>query len=374
VNVTGLQAIRLVARREIVTRSRDRSTFVSTGITVLILAAVIFLPSLFGGTSTATVAVAGPDAARIAQTAVRLEKSFGVKVEVKRVADDAAVRRLVDTDEADAGLLAGGKRIVAAGGAPDGTVPALQEASRGLRADAPDPPPLPVRSLDQDAEERQAFAVIALIVLYGQLIGYGIWVANGVVEEKASRIVEILLATIRPRELLFGKVLGVGVVGLAQLLLIAAIGLGLGAASGRVDIGATELATLPIVLGWFVLGYALYAGAFALAGALVSRQEDVQSVVTPMIMAILASLFLSFRAVDDPSGTFATVLGFVPISAPLVMPTRMIAGGAGALEVLVSVAIVLASTYAVIAFAGRLYGAAVLQTGGRVKLRSLMRA
>jgi len=370
--ISGTQAILLVARREIIVRGRDKATLISTLVTLAIVAAVILLPSLFGGTSTATVAVASGSAERTVQAAAKLEKAFDVKVKVRQVDGDAAVRRLVEAGDADAGLIAGGQRILAAGGAPDGAVPALQEASRRQRARAPDPQPLAVQTLDQEAEDRQGFAAIALIILYGQLLGYGIWVANGVVEEKASRIVEILLASIRPRELLAGKVLGIGVVGLLQLLVIAAGGLVIGAASGEVEIGATELSAVPVLLIWFVAGYALYACAFALAGSLVSRQEEVQTVTTPLIMAILASFFLSFRAVGDPDGTFSVVLSFIPISAPLVMPVRMIADGVPVLQVVASAAIMLVAIAAMVALAGRLYGAAVLQTGSRVKLRGLM--
>ncbi len=284
-----------------------------------------------------------------------------------RITDDAA--GLIADDQVDAAIVDGRLRLSAS--APDATEALVQEASRRARASAPDPPPLPVDELDSDADERKAFAMVALIVLYGQLIGYGFWVAMGVVEEKSSRIVEILLAVVRPRELLFGKVLGIGVVGLGQLLVIAIAGLGIGVAADEIELGGSELSTLPIVLGWFLLGYAMYAGAFALAGSLVSRQEDVQSVTTPMLMILIATFFLGFQAVDDPDGSLAVALSLVPLCAPLIMPVRMIAGDVGVLEVLLSAGIVLATTYAVIAFAARLYGAAVLQTGGKVKLRQL---
>lgn len=359
--------IRLIARREIVVRSRDRTTFIGTAVTIAILAAIILLPSLFGGTTTITVATGDTEVLRAAEGLATV-----YDVEVERSSAGGDLRQAVVDERADAAVVDGA--IVIGASAPDETEALLQEASRQVRAQAPDPPPLTVDAIDSDAEDRQAFAAIALIILYGQLIGYGFWVAIGVVEEKASRIVEILLATIRPRELLFGKVLGIGVVGLGQLLLIALAGLGIGLAAGEIELGGDELSTLPTVLGWFVLGYAMYAGAFALAGSLVSRQEDVQSVTTPLLMGLLASFFLGFQAVDDPGGTLAQVLSFIPISAPLVMPVRMIAGDVGVLTVLVSVAIVLASTYAVIAFAARLYGTAVLQTGSRIKLRDLARS
>lgn len=342
-----------IARREVVVRGRDRSTFISTGVTLLLLAAIILLPSLFGGTTKVTVSAD----AEVVQAAQRLQGQFDVEVS-SAPAGNADVR-------------VQGGRLVVSGDAPDNAVPLVQAASRAVRATAPDPPPLTVVRTDGDSEDKQAFAAIALIILYVQLIGYGFLVASGVVEEKASRIVEILLATVRSRDLLFGKVLGIGLVALVQLLIIGVVGILLAAVSGQIDVGGDELATLPIVLAWFLLGYALYAGAFALAGSLVSRQEDIQSVTTPLILALLASFFLGFQAVDDPSGSMAAVLTYVPVSAPLVTPVRMIAGDVGALEVLLSAAIVVASTYAIIAFAARVYGTAVLQTGGRVSLRAL---
>lgn len=344
-----------IARREVVVRGRDRSTLIGTAVTVLILAAIILLPAIFGG-GTTTVSIAGD--AEVVRAAERLDGQFDVKAQGA-------------TSAATADVTVEEGRLVVSDDAPDEAVPLVQAASQQVRATAPQPPPLSVERADAESDAKQSFAAVALIVLYLQLIGYGFLVASGVVEEKASRIVEILLAVLRPRELLFGKVLGIGIVGLIQLVVIGLAGIALAAVSGQIDIGPDELATLPIVLAWFLLGYALYAGAFALAGSLVSRQEDIQSVTTPLILALLASFFLGFQAVDDPSSGLSTVLTYVPFSAPLVTPVRMIAGEVGALEVVLSAAIVAATTYAIIAFAARVYGTAVLQTGGRVSLRSL---
>lgn len=387
--MTSWDAIWLVARREIVERTREKAFFVGTGVTVLIIAAVVLLPTLIGGgDSKVTVATASPEAAALVQQAARGDEAFDVRVVGRRASDDAEVRRLLDGGEVDVGIVDGGRTILERGGAPDGGVPALQAASARARslealqrsgADPADaqrvlqPPPLAVRAVDQAAEDRQAFAVIALIVLYGQLITYGIWVATGVVEEKTSRIVEILLATIRPRELLTGKVLGIGLVGLVQLLFIGAVGLILAAASGAADVGGRELSSLPILLTWFVLGYALYACAFAVVGAIVPRQEDVQSSATPVMLAILASFFLSFQAVGDPESVLAQVLTLVPVSSPLVLPVRLIAGDVAIWEVALSVLLLLATIAALIVIAGRVYGNAVLQTGGKVKLADALR-
>jgi len=283
------------------------------------------------------------------------------------------VRKAVDDEQADAGLAGDAGAIIVRKKLDDNLGNALQQGSRLLRLEAQPPPPLPVRALQptDNSDDLQSIAFVAALLLYFQLIGYGFWLASGIVEEKASRIVEVLLATIRARELLAGKIVGIGIVGLMQLVVIGAGATALGVATDQVDLTGDTVRAVGVVLAWFVLGYALYAGAFALAGSLVSRQEDIQSVTTPLLMGLIASFFLGFQAVDDPGGTLAQVLSYIPISAPLVMPVRMIAGDVALLEILVSVAIVVATTYAVIAFAARIYGSAVLQTGGRVRLRQL---
>ncbi len=383
--MTARRAIALVARREVLERTRERSFVIGTAVTLLILAAVIVLPSLFGGgDDEVTVVAAGAPSARVADAARAVGGDFDVRVRLRRVASDAQARRLVRDGEADAAVLDRGRALLRRGGTPDVAIAALQAGSASRRSlealrrsggDATDaqrilrPPPLAEQTLDAGADDRKGFAFVALIVLYGQLITYGIWVAVGIVEEKASRIVEILLATIRPRELLAGKVLGIGLVGILQLLFIGAVGLGIGAASGQVDVGATELSALPILLAWFVLGYALYACAFGVVGALVPRQEDVQSSATPVVLALLASFFLSFNAIDDPGGTLARALTFVPFSSPLVVPIRLIVGEIAVWEVVVSVLLSLAAIAALVLLAGRIYGNAVLRTGGRVRLR-----
>ena len=128
-----------------------------------------------------------------------------------------------------------------------------------------------------------------------------------------------------------------------------------------------------MLLAWFVLGYALYACAFAVVGALVPRQEDIQSAATPVTLALLGSFFLSFDAASNPDSGLAHVLTFIPTSSPLVVPTRIIAGSVPLWEVVVSVALLLAAIAGLIVIAGRVYSNAVLQTGSKVRLRAALR-
>ena len=370
------QAVALVARREVVERVRERTLWISTGVTVAVLAGILVLPTVFGfgGATKATVAAAGPDAQRVVALARAQQKAFDVALTARPVADDAAARRLVRDGEADVAVLRGGRGLAAAQDADDAVVAAVQAGSQAARG-ATVPPPLPVaQEGDSGASDRRGIAFVAVVILYGQLLGYSFWVASGVVEEKATRVIELLLAAITPRQLLAGKVVGIGILGISQLLLIGAVGVVVGAASGQLDVTGDVVSAVGVVLAWFVLGFALYSCAFAVAGALVPRQEEIQAVTAPLTVLIVASFFLSFGALDDPNSSLARVLSFVPPSAPMVMPVRMIAGNAAAWEVLAAIAVTLAAAVALIALAARVYGAAVLRTGSRVSLRSVWRA
>jgi ABC-2 type transport system permease protein len=377
--MNGRAAVRLVARREIVERVRERSLLVSTLVTLAILAAIIVLPSAlgFGGTQTHTVAAAGPQAERLARAAQPAARALDARIEIVPAADDAAVRRAVRAGDADAGITLAADAIVVATTIDETLGVALQEGARLLRLREPPPQPLPVRALepvDADSDQQQSLAFVAVLLLYGQLITYGYWVASGIVEEKASRIVEVLLATIRPRELLAGKIIGIGVVGLAQLLLIGVVSMALAVAIGTLDLGRDAVVAFAVVLAWFVLGYALYSCLFAVAGALVPRQEDVQNSTGPVMIVLVGSFFLAFSAIDDPGGGLATALSFVPPTAPMVAPVRLIAGEMALAQVALSAAVLVAATTALVLVAARIYANAVLRTGTRVKLLEAWRA
>jgi ABC-2 type transport system permease protein len=240
------------------------------------------------------------------------------------------------------------------------------------------PPPLPVRSLepvDEDAQSKRRIATVAVFLLYGQLIGYCVAVATGVVEEKATRVVEVLLAAVRPVQLLAGKIIGIGLVGLLQLTIIGVAGLVAATAAGVITLPPDAATTIGSVLLWFLLGYGFYSSLFAVAGAIVSRQEEVQNTTTPLNLLLVGSFFVAFSASLGNTGTtLSRVTSFLPPTAPLVMPLRIAGGDAALWEVAASIGIMLAATVAVVMLASRLYEGAILRTGARVKLRDAWRS
>src|SRR4029453_11606752 len=235
------------------------------------------------------------------------------------------------------------------------------------------PPPLPVRSLepvDEDARSKRTIATVAVFLLYGQLIGYCFAVATGVVEEESTRVVEVLLAAVRPVQLLAGKIIGIGLVGLLQLAVIGAVGLAVAVATNTITLPPAAAGTIGSVLLWFLLGYAFYSSMFAVSGAIVSRQEELQNTATPLNLILIASFFVAFTSAVSGGGdtTLAKVSSFLPPVAPLIMPLRIAGGNAAGWEIALSIGVMLVSTVVVVLLAARLYEGAILGTGARVTL------
>jgi ABC-2 type transport system permease protein len=389
---TDTGAWRLVAQRDFWYRLRDKGFLISTAITMVVLTGLILLKAYGGGgTPTFDLGLLGPGSARLGPLIVRAAESQGARIRTASVADRAAAEAAVKDGSLDA-VLVDGKRLLAERDAPAPLESAVETAvvADGIRTtleanDVPadqiarilNPSPIPVDTLeplDPNRDTNSTVAFIAVVLLYGQLFGYGVWVATGVIEEKASRVVEILLSTIRARQLLAGKILGIGALGLLQLVAIATYSIVLASLTGALDIPTHALGTAALAIGWFVLGFAFYASLFAVAGALVSRMEDLQNVIVPLNLVILASFFLSIGATNDPSSTLSRIVSIVPFSAALSMPVRISLGAATPLEVVASLVLMIGSTALLIPLAGRVYSGAVLRTGARVKLRDAWRS
>ena len=380
----------IVARREFVERARDRGFQVSTAITLLLLVGVIVISAALNRPTSFDLVVVGAESG-VLGTEVRVAAdALGIEVHVLALPDRAEAERAVDTGDADAALV-NGDAIVVRDEPPGQLVGLIQavsfrERSRkalveaGLSDEQVDEAllqrPLPVDALEPvDARRRESATVafVGVLLLYGQLFAYGYWVAAGVVEEKSSRVVEVLLATLRPSHLLRGKILGIGLLGLLQLLLIGLVGLFASNAVGSLEFPSGAIATMGVVLVWFVLGFFFYAGLFAVAGSIVTRQEDLQTTMTPLTILILASFFIGLSATSDPDSTLAVVASLLPFSSPLVMPTRIVLGDAAPWEVVASLAISVGSTAALIPIATKIYSRALLRPG-RVRIRQVLRA
>ena len=194
----------------------------------------------------------------------------------------------------------------------------------------------------------------------------------GVMEEKASRVVEVLLATVRPIQLLAGKVIGIGAVALAQAAGLVIFALVLGAAVGSSLVHGAALLVVAATLLWLVLGYAFYSWVYAAAGSMAERQDQVQSLALPLGIPLILGYIVSLIGVSSGSASLLVkVLAYIPPTAPFAMPTLVGFGEATWWQFLLSVVLCIACTIFVAIFAARIYRTAVLQTGGRVRLRQL---
>ena len=161
-------------------------------------------------------------------------------------------------------------------------------------------------------------ANIGTVLILVSIFSFGFTVLTGVVEQKQSRVVEVVLSTVRPSDLLMGKVLGIGVLGLVQLAVFVVAGGAAALATGQLTLPATTPAALVLLVVWFVLGYLLYSTVLGFLGALASRMEEASNASTPVTMIAMISYFVAIIAdIDDPNGTVATIATFLPPSAPI---------------------------------------------------------
>jgi ABC-2 type transport system permease protein len=382
-----LPTIVLVARREV--RMRLRSRVFAGGTIVmaaLVVVGIIAASLLAGKTNPVRVGFSGGSQA-LEPAFTASAAALGGNVTVSDIADVTAGKAQVTAGTLDV-LVIGSSTAptaVAKDAVPSNVESALSLAAEAARlSDAGLSPAavksamalVPVQLLQPKTpkDNENLFAGLALgILLFIALGQYGNMVAQGVVEEKATRIMEILLATIPPSRLLAGKVIGIGLVGLLQLAIVGAAAL--------VAVHVTNVAAIPAfgveaILGdifWFLLGFLFYATAYAAVASLVSRQEEVQSAVAPIGILQIAGYLLVYAALPNPSGPLATVCSLLPPFAPVLMAVRMAATDVPFWQVALAVALTLASIGGLTWLAGRMYTNAAMRIGARVRFMDAFR-
>ena len=391
--MNDLQQGWLVALREMRERGRSKSFRAGLVVMLVIVVAMVALPSFIdtvGGTKDVGLTGTTPnelpktirDQGRAANTTVHIHRFDNVAAGHEAVREDHVdllvvdARRLEWQGRADESLqavvsgaiqlLAVHERAAAAGVDPDDLLAlvapvAVEKVEIGLTAGrGPD-------------DGTAAIAMTALLFL--AVVTYGNLVSTGVVEEKASRVVEVLLARMPARNLLAGKVTGIGLLGFAQFVVTALAALVATLVVDSIDLPAVSGGVLAWVVTWFVLGYALYAMAYGALGSLASRTEDAQSVAGPLSYLLIGAYWASFIAVSgDPDGGWSRLASLFPATAPFAMPGRIALGAAVWWEPLIAVALTLAAIAGLVVFAGRVYTNAILHTGPTLRLRDAWRS
>lgn len=386
---------RLVAGREVRERLRSRSMKVSTVLALLIVVGGVALPTLRSGRPrTFDVGVVGQVSPAMTTAIEQAAAAAGGSVRLRRPPSVGQARAAVGRGDLDLAVVPPTQLITDRALQPSDTsskarlVRAVAEAVRlqaGLEREGltPDraaaalrtPPPQLVSLRPAAADDKsRVTALFGIILLYLLLIQYGAWVLNGVVEEKTSRVVEVLLSTITPRQLLVGKVVGIGAVALAQAVLLLVAAVATAVVTGSDVLERTSVAAMWVMLLWFVLGYSFYCCVYAAAGALVSRQEDAQNASFPVTIPLLVSYLLSFTILtgSDPSPV-VRALSWFPPTAPFLVPVLYAVGEATLVQVFASAAVSVAGIVVVVRTAAAIYGRAVLRTGQRIRWRQALR-
>jgi ABC-2 type transport system permease protein len=387
--VSGSRVVWLVLRREVREGVRGRQFLISTALLVVLLAGIVALSAFFGNQSTVRIGIGGAAPARLVATLDATAKPLGVQVELHRYADAAAARQAVAQRKVDAAFTDGGRGLLRrADSAADALAVATAAARstfldeqaqragitpRQARAVLASPLAVAVVGPAEGSSSRDhTFALVMMIVLFIAVSVYGQTVLTSTVQEKASRIVEVLLAALRPRHLLAGKVAGIALLGLSQLVLLALVA-GIGGATGAIDLPPLDR-TAPLAIVWFLLGFSFYAVAFAAVGALVSRAEEATAVATPISLVMVACYLGAFGAVASPDGSLATVLTLLPPAAPMVVPARAALTTIPLWQYGLSFALMLLAIWGLIRAGGRIYELGLLRTGPRVPFREALQA
>ncbi len=395
VRVGAVAAVKLVARRELTTRLRSKAFLISTAILLVFIGGYVVLMNFIGTSSSHSTIGLTRQTAAMAAPLRAAAKAVGQDVSTRTVAEDEG-RRQVKDGKLDA-LVVGSPnamRVVVKKDLQAELRSALnalarqQAMNKWISAHGGEPAEVqrtvasakvPVTALEQTGKyqvQRIVLGIIGAVLIYMSFMINGQAVAQGVIEEKSSRVVELLLATVRPWQLMAGKVLGIAAVGFLQMLIFAGVGLGLGLSTKVLDVPASLVTGTAIwVLVWYLLGFLMYSVMLAAAGALVSRQEDASSVVTPILMLIIVPAIIGWSVLPaNPDSQLAHVLSLIPLFSPMLMPMRISLGVAPPWEIALTVVLSLLLIVALVALAGRVYRNAVLRTGARVKLTDALRA
>lgn len=357
----------VVAKREIMTRVLSKSFIISTVVTlVIMLAAFVFAPMLGD--------LVEGDAPSVVATKDVASKLDGVPdLEVKEVPDEAAARKAVQTEDADAAIVASdasptGVKVLTLDSPPGSVMDALsiypeievvqKVAADGSPVDGPNPMITFFLAL--------GFGIVWMMAA----ITFGMSIANSVVEEKQTRIVEILLASVTSRALLTGKILGNSAAALVQILLMAGVAF-LGMAINGVSLPVQNLAA-PI--GWFIVlflvGFVMIASLYAAAASLVSRTEDLANVQQPIMWLVMLPYLAIIMFSDNP--TALTVMSYIPFSAPVAVPMRVFQEQGAVWEPVLSLVILIATTVVIVLLASKIYDNALLRTGKPVKWKDAL--
>ncbi len=383
----------LTSRREILDRVRRRSFAVLTGLLCVVIIGVGVLAAVLRDDDRPSydvgVIAESSTLDKLEPALVSIGDALDVDITVEPVADAQAARQGLEDDDLDAVIDVGERATLwhsdvgdelsgIVGNAWAVTAAAQAASDAGLSDDEVSailsPQPLRDDVFDPDDDDLLGIVIgfASAVLLFISITTFGSYVLTGVVEEKSTGVIEILLSHVRAHQLMAGKVFGIGAVALIQFTAAVLSSIVALAISG-VDVPSDIWIGLPVAVIWFIGGFVLYSTLFALAGSFVSRVEDAQSAAAPISTSFTAGYILVFIFGYDPAGMPATVLSMLPPFAPLLMPLRMITGAAPIWQVVVAAVLLVLSIVGMIRLAGSVYSRTLLHRGSRLTWREALR-
>jgi len=397
--VTVFRTVALVTLRELRERGLSKSYLISWAVLVVLIGAGFTVPRLLDdgdAERTYRIGTVGPEAGGTVTEARSIVAGTHprVHIETESFPDRDSALGAVGDEEIDAALI-DGHELVVGESTQSGVRSLLQQAAMSYRigeliasgeaseevlgllsGDALDVTEAVPESSEEARDRQFLVGQAALVLLFMAIMMTGSWVLLGVTEEKTSRVVEVLLSTVRPWHLLAGKILGVGLLGLLQFaVIVAGVALGVRFLFGADLIPELDSALLATLVVWFVLGYVVYAVGYAAVGAVASRPEDAQNAAFPMTMVSLVGYLVGlFYVGGNPDSAISIALSFVPLTAPFVVPVRAVSDSIGLWEQLAAVVVMLGFALWLVQVAGRVYAGGVFKYRSRVKLREAFRS
>lgn len=388
--------VSLLAKREFVERGRNKGFIIAMVIIVVVIVAIgpVFSALTDGEPEATKVGLVGSAPPGFEKVLIAHGSLVEIEIDIVHYQSRTQAEGALAEGEADAVLIEGAEvlfhdrvsaRLAALiQGSVDVTVKRSALESLGLSvqeiAALQSPVPVTVSTVevidDPQDNARQTAAFIGALTLYIAIVMFGQFVAMGTVEEKQSRVVEVVLSRVRPWQILVGKVAGVGVLGLVQLTILAAAAYVSAqfADLPGIDIAAIGIPVIASVFFWFMIGYTFYAFLYAAVGSTVSRMEDLQGAIWLPIVLVLPGYFLSIFALENPDDIVAKIGSMTPMWAPFVMPVRIAAGAVEPWEVVVAIVGSVLGAIALVWIGSRVYRGALLRTGTKVKLTDAWRA
>lgn len=392
--MTSRRTITLVAGREISDRLRNKGFLLGTGVTLLLLLAFIVVPTLVADDDRPAfdLGVVGELDPLLVEAITVAGEAQGVDVTLATVDDRAAATTAVEEGTLD-GVLVDPDHLLVAGDVNErlrGVVDQARQQSAvlgGLAEAGVDPaqaaallagrPSVTIVTPEGTEEEREStegLAFFMTVLLFIVLQINGSTLLTGTIEEKSSRVVEVLLGSVRPWQLLTGKLGGMMVLAIGQLALFIGVALASILAVDAFEIPPSTTGAIAVGTLMFVLGFAFYTALYAVAGSMASSLEDAQTAAAPLgFLTVGAYTGTLLGVVPNPETVLAEVLTYLPPTAPFAVPARVAVGAIGPVEVVLAAAVTAAGAIVTIRIAGRLYSAALL-AGGRLSWRQIWRA